>query len=103
MQHGTRAVCLHFIGAGSSLFQVQGNQVIADKDFRKEEQASYNFELIYTHSGIQHIEDVQVDLSRFMQSQGSFVADEAQMVLLSAGEFDLCLVLPMIMSAVLMG
>ena len=76
------------IGAGSSLFSVVGNQVIANKDFRKEEQASYSFELIYTHSGIQHVETVQVDLTRFMQSQGNFVADEAQTVILSAGEFD---------------
>lgn len=76
------------IGAGRDLFYVQGNQVIANKNFRKEEQVTYNFELIYTHSGIRHIEDVQVDLTRFMQSQGNFVADEAQTVLLSAGEFE---------------
>ncbi|MGC6474352.1 MAG: hypothetical protein ACON5P_06890, partial [Candidatus Puniceispirillaceae bacterium] len=76
------------IGAGSSLFSVVGNQVIANKEFRKEEQASYSFELIYTHSSIQHVETVQVDLTRFMQSQGNFVADEAQTVILSAGEFD---------------
>jgi flagellin-like hook-associated protein FlgL len=76
------------IGAGSDLFSVVGNQVIANKEFRREEQTTYNFELIYTHSGIQHIETVQVDLSRFMQSQGNFVADEAQTVLLSSGQFE---------------
>ena len=76
------------IGAGSDLFSVIGSQVIANKEFRKEEQTTYSFELIYTHSGIQHIETVQVDLTRFMQSQGNFVADEAQTVLLSSDEFE---------------
>jgi len=73
---------------GNNLFRVEGNQIIADKEFRKEEQSSYSFQLIYTHGGIQHIEDVQVELSRFMQSQGNFVAEEAQTVLLSANEFE---------------
>ena len=76
------------IGNGSGLFSVVGNQVIANKEFRKEEQNSYNFELIYTHGATQHRENVTVDLTRFMQSQGTFVADEAQKVILSAGEFD---------------
>jgi flagellin-like hook-associated protein FlgL len=76
------------IGNGSGLFSVVGNQVIANKEFRKEEQNSYNFELIYTHGATQHRENVTVDLTRFMQSQGTFVADEAQQVILSAGEFD---------------
>jgi len=76
------------IGAGNNLFSVQGNQIIANKDFRKEEQNVYNFELNYRHGGVQHVETVQVDLTRFLQSQGSFVADEAETVLLSAAEFE---------------
>ena len=76
------------IGNGNNLFSVVGNQIIANKEFRKEEQSVYNFELIYTHGATQHRENVTVDLTRFMQSQGTFVADEAQKVILSAGEFD---------------
>ena len=76
------------IGNGNNLFSVVGNQIIANKEFRKEEQSVHNFELIYTHGATQHRENVTVDLTRFMQSQGTFVADEAQKVILSAGEFD---------------
>ncbi|MCH1516834.1 MAG: hypothetical protein L7U52_08995, partial [Alphaproteobacteria bacterium] len=75
------------IGAGSSLFRVQGNQIIADKEFRKEEQANYNFELLYTHGGVTHTENVQVDLTRFMQSSGTFTALEANRVILNSSSF----------------
>jgi len=75
------------IGTGSNLFRVVGNQVIADKVFRKEQQPSYNFELIYTHGATQHVEDVTVNLTRFMQSEGSFTALEASTVFLNGNEF----------------
>ena len=75
------------IGTGSNLFRVVGNQVIADKEFRKEEQLSYNFELIYTHGTTQHVEDVTVNLTRFMQSEGTFTALEASTVFLNGNEF----------------
>ena len=75
------------IGTGSDLFRVVGNQVIADKEFRKEEQLSYNFELIYTHGTTQHVEDVTVNLTRFMQSEGNFTALEANTVFLNGNEF----------------
>jgi len=76
------------IGAGSDLFRVQGNQIIADKEFRKEEQATYNFELLYTHSGVTHTENVQVNLTRFMQSLGTFNALEANRVILNGSSFE---------------
>lgn len=75
------------IGAGNELFRVQGNQIIADKEFRKEEQSTYNFELLYTHGGITHTESVRVDLTRFMQSSGTFTADEANKVILNGSSF----------------
>ena len=76
------------IGAGNNLFSIVGNQIIANQDFRKEEQSVYNFDLIYTHGGVQHIEAIQIELTRFLQSQGSFAADEAEIVLLNAAEFE---------------
>jgi len=76
------------IGAGSDLFRVQGNQIIADKEFRKEEQATYNFELLYTHNGVTHTENVQVNLTRFMQSLGTFNALEANRVILNGSSFE---------------
>ena len=75
------------IGAGNDLFRIQGNQIIADKEFRKEEQSTYNFELLYTHGGITHTESVRVDLTRFMQSSGTFTADEANKVILNGSSF----------------
>ena len=75
------------IGAGSDLFRIQGNQIIADKEFRKEEQAVYNFELLYTHGSVTHTENVQVDLTRFMQSSGTFNASEANRVILNGSSF----------------
>ena len=74
--------------SANNLFQVVGNQVIANKEFRKEDQTQYTFDLIYTHGGTQHVENVTVDLTRFLQSQGTFTADESNMVILSSGEFD---------------
>jgi len=76
------------IGVGNNLFSVIGNQIVANQEFRKEEQSTFNFELIYRHGGIQHTEFVQIDLTRFLQSQGSFVADEAQTIVLNASEFE---------------
>ena len=35
------------IGVGNNLFSVIGNQIIANQEFRKEEQSTFNFELIY--------------------------------------------------------
>lgn len=75
------------VGAGSDLFTIQGNQIIANKEFRKEEQDSYNFELIYTQSGVQHVEDVRVDLTRFMQSEGTFIALESDRVFINRDRF----------------
>ena len=75
------------IGAGSDLFTIQGNQIIANKEFRKEEQDSYNFELVYTQSGVQHVEDVRVDLTRFMQSEGTFTALESNRVFINRDRF----------------
>ena len=75
------------IGAGSDLFRVQGNQIIADKEFRKEEQNTYSFELLYTENGITHTENVQVNLTRFMQSAGTFEANEANRVILNGSSF----------------
>lgn len=74
--------------SANNLFQVVGNQIIANKEFRKEDQSQYTFDLIYSHGGTQHVENVTVDLSRFLQSQGTFTADEANMVILSSGEFE---------------
>lgn len=75
------------IGSGSPLFNIQGNQIIATKEFRKEEQNSYTFELLYTQGGITHTETVQVDLTRFMQSTGTFRALEANKVILNGSSF----------------
>jgi flagellin-like hook-associated protein FlgL len=74
--------------SANNLFQVVGNQVVANKVFRKEDQTQYTFDLIYTHGGTQHVENVTVDLTRFLQSQGTFTADESNMVILSSGEFE---------------
>ena len=71
------------IGLGSELFQIQGNQIVANKEFRKEDQGQYELELIYTHNGIQHVEQITVELTRFLQSQGTFTALEANTVNLS--------------------
>ena len=75
------------IGAGNNLFNIVGNQIIATKEFRKEEQSSYDFELIYTHGGIQHTENVHIDLTRFMQSEGSFTAIESDRVIIRRDGF----------------
>ena len=75
------------IGAGTPLFNVVGSQIIATKEFRKEEQASYDFELIYTHGGVQHLENVHVDLTRFMQSEGEFTALESDRVIIRRDGF----------------
>ncbi|MEL0326892.1 MAG: hypothetical protein VXA09_07830, partial [Burkholderiaceae bacterium] len=51
----------------NNLFQVQGNQIIANKEFRLAEQGQYNFQLVYTQNGIQHIENIELNLTQFMQ------------------------------------
>jgi len=75
------------IGVGGEIFRVSGNQIIADGEFRITNQPSYSFELIYTHGGVQHVENVQVDLTRFMQSNGSFTAQEADRVFINRNGF----------------
>ena len=75
------------IRGGGSLFQLQGNQIIANDEFRKEQRSSYDFQLVYTHGGIEHIENIQVDLTRFMQSEGNFTARESDRVLINRSGF----------------
>ena len=74
--------------SANNLFQVVGNQIIANKEFRKEDQSQYTFDLIYSHGGTQHTESVTVDLTRFMQSQGTLTADEANMVIMGSDAFE---------------
>ena len=74
--------------SANNLFQLVGNQIIANKEFRKEDQSQYTFDLIYSHGGTQHTENVTVDLTRFMQSQGTLTADEANMVIMSSDAFE---------------
>ncbi|MCH1515778.1 MAG: hypothetical protein L7U52_03610, partial [Alphaproteobacteria bacterium] len=71
----------------SNVFQLQGNQIIGNKEFRLDEQSQYSFQLLYSHSGIQHIENIQIDLTRFMQSQGSFTVQEAEDIFINNNEF----------------
>ena len=64
----------------NSPFSVVGNQLIANGSFRLENQSSYEFDLIYSHDGIQHEENITVNLTRFMQSAGSLTALEGERV-----------------------
>lgn len=71
----------------SNLFQVQGNQIIANNEFRLDGQSQYNIQLLYTHGGIQHTENIQIDLTRFMQAQGTFTAQEAENIFINNNDF----------------
>lgn len=75
------------IGAGSDIFQIIGNQIIANGEFRRETRDSYNFELIYEHGGVRHVEDVTVNLTQFMQSEGVFTALESDRVIIESDGF----------------
>lgn len=77
---------------GSGLFAIIGNQIIASHEFRKEEKPFYTFELIYSHDDgfgniINHTENITLSLTRFLQSNGEFIADEGREVILDSGEF----------------
>lgn len=71
----------------NNIFQLQGNQIIANQEFRLGQQNRYNFQLLYSHNGIQHTENIQVDLTRFLQSQGTFTTKEAENILISNNDF----------------
>lgn len=71
----------------NSPFQVVGNQLIANGSFRIENQSSFNFDLLYSHDGVQHSEDITVNLTRFMQSTGEFTALEGERVVLNGNNF----------------
>ncbi|MBL6606331.1 MAG: hypothetical protein ISP40_09845 [Alphaproteobacteria bacterium] len=71
----------------SNLFQVQGNQIIANNEFRLDGQSQYNIQLLYTHGGILHTENIQIDLTRFMQAQGTFTAQEAENIFINNNDF----------------
>lgn len=71
----------------SNLFQLQGNQIIANNEFRLDGQIQYNIQLLYTHGGIQHTENIQIDLTRFMQAQGTFTAQEAENIFINNNDF----------------
>lgn len=72
----------------NNLFQVQGNQIIANKEFRLAEKGQYNFQLVYTQNGIQHIENIELNLTQFMQSQGSFNVQEAENVYINNNQLE---------------
>lgn len=72
---------------GNSPFRVVGDQLIADGTFRLENNNSFEFDLIYSHDGIQHLENVTVNLSRFMQSEGIFTSLEGDQVVLNQENF----------------
>ena len=76
----------------NGLFSIVGNQIVATHEFRKEISPAYDFELIYSHNDgsgniVNHTENVNLNLTRFRQSTGNFVADEGTEVILARSEF----------------
>ena len=70
------------IGSGldGAAFSVVGGQVIANDTFRIPNKSNYSFDLLYTQGANVHTERVNIDLTRYLQSDTVLSAHEAGQV-----------------------
>jgi len=75
------------IGAGGDLFHLQGNQIVATKKFRIEDQASYQFELNYSNGSHFLTENVTLNLYEARTSYVRTNAVEGDEIIIPNSEY----------------
>jgi len=68
------------ISRGRDIFSVQGDQIIAHYPLRKAVASAHQFQLVYSHDGTRHTEDITLHLTESRQSRGALYATEADIV-----------------------
>ena len=74
-------------GFDNALFTLNGTTITSIQGLRRSNKLQYELDLLYTVGSQQHREHITLDLTRFLQSQSSFDAAEANVVLIPSNQF----------------